>query len=687
MFKDALAYHQLGNLDEAQALYEQLLTQQPDLVPVLTNLGTLYLQRYEQQREQADLVRGIDALQRSLSINPVQPNLHNNLASIYLQQKQRALGVAHYSQAVALGGATAGLHLMMGVSDLETGLVEQALSRFDAAIALNPGEMNAWYNRGNVLSQLRSFDEALTSYRQCIKLDPNHVEGRINMGVLLQDLRQYPAAIALYDEALRLRPGSVTATYNRAFALENTRDLTEAVAGYDRVLRLSSAYPEALGRRLFAQMQLCDWTEYQLHIDELTDALVKGVLATVPFTLLAMSDDPVLQRACAEAFVKDRFPALESLGVKPPWDGKRRIRVGYFSSDLRTHAVGFLTAGLFEAHDRNAFEVVGFSLAPTSEGDAYHDRIKAACEHWVDAFDMTDSEVVAKARDLGLDIAVDLAGHTLDARTGVFAQRVAPLQVNYLGYPGSMGASYIDAALADGIVAPEGVDSDYTEQVIRLPGCFQVNDRKRAIGPVLRRGDYGLPENGLVLASFNTSYKLNPGLFDVWCRLLLSAPGSVLWLLGEVPEQMQYLRDAAVQRRVDSNRLIFAKRVAYADHLARYAHVDLVLDTWPFNGGTSTSDALWGGAPVLTMTGRSFASRMSASLLNAVGLQELVTGSLDAYEALGRLLINDMPRLAALKANLAEVRLTCPLFDTAKTVRDIEDAYRALLCSNQSWAQ
>lgn len=686
-FAKALGLHQEGYLDEAQILYEQLLAQHPDLAPVLTNLGTLYLQRYEQQRVQSDLVRGIDVLQRSLLISPQQPNLHNNLASIYIQQKQKGLAMSHYDQAVALGGVTPALHLMMGVFDLEHGLIDQALSRFEAAITQNSGEVNAWYNRGNVLSRLRRFEEALSSYRRCIQLDPKHVEARINMGVLLQDLKQYPAAIALYDEALELRPDSVTATYNRAFALGNTRNLAAAVAGYERVLSLSSAYPEALGRRQFAKMQLCDWTGYQAQIAQVTDAVAKGVLATVPFMLLAMSDEPALQRACAEAFVRDRFPALDTFGEKPPWDGKRRIKVGYFSSDFRTHAVGFLTAGLFEAHDRAAFEVIGFALGAAPGGDVYHARIKAACEGWVEAAGMADEEVVAKARDLGLDIAVDLAGHTMDARTGIFAQRVAPVQVNYLGYPGSMGAPYIDAVLADGIVAPEGVDADYTEQVVRLPGCFQVNDRQRVIGPALSRSDYGLPEEGLVLASFNTSYKLNPALFDVWCRLLLAAPASVLWLLGETPEQMQHLRDAAVERGVDARRLVFAERMAYADHLARYALVDLVLDTWPFNGGTSTSDALWGGAPVLTMTGRSFASRMSASLLNAVGLPELVTDSLQAYEALGRLLVKDAARLAALRTHLAAERLTCPLFHTAKTTRNIEDAYRALLCSKQNWPE
>ena len=678
-FAKALALHQSGLLKDAESIYAELLEHIPETPDVLTNLGTLYLQRYEQQKQQSDLALGIETLQRSLAINPNQPNLHNNLAIVFIQQRLLEKALHHYDQAVALNGSTLSLHLMMGALLLDSGLAEESLVKFDAAIATNPTEANAWYNRGNALRTLRRFDEALTSYRRCIKLHPEHVEARINMGGLLHDLKEYQAAITYYDEALALRPDAINANFNRALALENTQNYAAAIAGYDRVLALSPAYPYLVGRRQFARMFLCDWFDYNARIRAVLNAVSSGFPTTVPFTCLSMTDDPGVQLQCAQTFSRDKFPAVvEGLEI-PSINQKRRIRVGYFSSEFRTHAVGFLTAGLFEAHDRSEFEVFCFSLGAVPDSDPYTERIKSGCEHWVDASQMTEAEVVRMARGLGLDIAVDLAGHTMDARTRIFAQRVAPVQVNYLGYPGSMGAPYMDVILADDIVAPEGVDDDYTEQVVRLPACFQVNDRQRAIGSVLSRADYGLPQNALVLASFNTSYKLNPALFDIWCRLLFAAPGSVLWLLGETPDQMNYLCEAAAVRGVEPGRLVFARRMAYADHLARYAHVDLVLDTWPFNGGTSTSDALWGGAPVLTMTGRSFASRMSASLLNAVGLPELVTDSMEAYDALGLVLVIDAQRLVALKAHLKAVRLSCPLFDTAKTTRDIEDAYQALL--------
>lgn len=680
-FSKAFALHESGSLEGAEAIYVSLLEHFPQATEVLTNLGTLYLQRYERKKGHIDLQKGVETLLRSLELRPAQPNLHNNLAIVYIQKKQFDHAQTHYDQAVALGGATPALHLMMGALQLDSGLAEASLGTFDAAIAANPAEAHAWYNRGNALRTLHRFDEALTSYRRCIKLEPKHVEARINMGGLLHDLKDFHVAIGYFDEALALRPESITATFNRSLALETTRNYAAAVLGYDRVLELSPAYPYVTGRRQFTRMLLCDWADYESRVQQVVDSAAAGFPATVPFTLLAMTEDPSIQYQCAATYSRDKFPAGNDQIHKKADYAARRIRVGYFSSDFRTHAVGFLTAGLFEAHDCAGFEVIGFSLGSAHTGDEYQERIKAACECWVDASQMTDAQVVEKARALELDIAVDLAGHTMDARTGIFAQRVAPVQVNYLGYPGSMGAAYMDVVLADESVIPPEQVSAYEEQVVYLPHGFQINDGQRRIGDIKRRTVYGLPESGLVLASFNASYKLNPGLFDVWCRLLLSAPGAVLWLLGETPEQIQNLKNEAVRRGVSAERIVFAERMAYPEHLARYAHVDLVLDTWPFNGGTSTSDALWGGAPVLTMTGRSFASRMSASLLTAVALPELVTGSLDEYEALGLALVADSSRLAAFKVHLAAIRLSCPLFDTAKTTRDIESAYRHLMQS------
>lgn len=679
LFKVGLEHHQAGRLEQAETAYCRLIEVEPNHSAALANMGVLYLQRFEHTLGVEWKNKAIACLNASLQINGQQANLHANLVSFYVGQRDLENALAHYRLAIELGESSSALHLWMGALLLDCGLIEDALGLLDAAIKANPGEVNAWYNRGNALRLLRRFEEALVSYRRCLRLQPDHAEAQINMGVLHQDLKNFDEAVACYDMALALRPNAINACYNRALALENMGRFDEAVAGYAETLKLSPAYPYLVGRMHHARMQMCDWVGFNEHLSMLCSAVESCFPASVPFPFLAIADNLELQRVCAETYVKDKFPEPKEFDELKTHLASGRIRVGYFSSDFRTHAVGFLTAGLFENHDRELFEIFAISLAVPPEGDLYTSRIKGAVEHWIDISAVPDSEAVDQLRALRLDIAIDLAGHTMDARTGIFAKRVAPLQVNYLGYPGSMGSPYMDVILADEVVIPIGMEPAYPERVVHLPVTFQINDRQRQINQPQSRVHYSLPEEGFVFASFNTSYKINPPLFDIWCGLLQAKLGSVLWLFGENEAQMANLRREAAARGVTPDRLVFSGRLPYADHLGRYAHVDLVLDTLPFNGGTSTSDALWGGAPVLTCMGNSFAARMSASLLRAVGLPELITTSLAEYEALGKTLAMDADRLAAIKGQLKANRLQCPLFDTLSQTRDIENAYRRMV--------
>lgn len=677
-FSNAINLHMSGLLDAALQGYLEILEKNPTHAGALSNLATLYLQRFYDAGDAANLQRAEGFLERCLLLNPSQPALCRNFLIAYVNAGLLNKALEAYDQLLALNGHSSELALLVGALALDSGFPAAALEKFDAAIALNTGEVNAWYNRGNALRVLRRFEEAMSSYRRCIRLRPDHVEAHINMGVLLQDIKQFDLAIAYYDQALLLKPESVTAAYNRALALENTRHLDRAIESYGSLLAREPEYPYLLGRLYHARMQLCDWSGYEEDVVALKDQVLNQQAVIVPFSFLAVTDDLVAQARCAGTYVNDKFPISPEPQQKKANTSGHRLRVGYFSSDLRTHAVGFLTAGLFESHDRRQFEIFAFSSGKADENDLYCQRISSGCEHFFDASCMSDAELVALARSLCLDVAVDLAGHTLDARTAVFAQRVAPVQINYLGYPGSMGAPYIDYIIADGIVIPQEYESLYTERVIRLPEMFQVNDSQRAIAAVQPRTTYGLPDKGIVLASFNTSYKLNPVMFDSWCRILKACPGAVLWLLAENPIQIANLQNEAASRGVEANRLIFAGRMSYAEHLARYAHVDLVLDTFPFNGGASTSDALWGGAPVLTCMGESFASRMSASLLRAVGLPELVVDSLDRYESCASYLLQHVEELRGLRQRLATNRLQGPLFNTEAWTRHIESIYLKL---------
>ncbi len=711
LFGLALSHHQAGRLAEAKEVYLALLKNDPQHWAALSNLGVLYLQSTSPKTGEFDL--GLQCLTQSLSINPNQASVHNNLANALRSLGENKKSDEHYQSAIQLDPSyldacinrallmrnikgvrlaafwleeqrlrfseRPNYHMTLGLLLMDCELYELSLKAFERAIELLPSSAQAWYGKGNALRLLNCFEESIKSYQQALVLDPNVAEAWVNMGVVEQSLKHYETAIKCYDAALKIRQDSVNAHYNRALACENTWRLSEAVMGFERTLMLSPDYPYLIGRLHHAKMLICDWTDYQERLRGVTASVQSGARACAPFPFLAMSDDALLLSCCAQTYVSDQCPPVFDGWVPCPLDKNRRVRVGYFSADLRTHAVGFLTAGLFEAHDKNTFEVYAVSLGSAPDGDSYRERIVNGVEHFVEASAMTDSEVVEMTRAFGLDIAVDLTGHTMDARTNIFAKRIARWQVNYLGYPGSMGASYMDAILADQIVVPQGDEAHYGERVIRLPNTFQINDHHRVIADGHSRKFYGLPEDGLVLASFNSSYKLNPSTFDIWCRLLHASSNIVLWLLGENDAQISNLREEVAARHVNPERVIFAGRLPYAEHLARYAHVDLVLDTMPFNGGTSTSDALWGGAPVLTCAGNTFAARMSASLLNAAGLAELITHSATEYEKLATCLVNDPARITALKYKLKMLRNDCALFNTQGQVQNLENAYKALL--------
>jgi protein O-GlcNAc transferase len=375
--------------------------------------------------------------------------------------------------------------------------------------------------------------------------------------------------------------------------------------------------------------------------------------------------------------VAGRHPASD----QPLWRGERyrhsKIRVGYVSGDFRDHAVSMLAAGLFEKHDRERFEVIGISLA-AAQNTPLAARVTASFTRFLDVTQRSDAQAAAQIRGQEVDILVDLMGFTRGCRPDIFARRPAPVQVNYLGYPGTMGAPYMDYILADDFVIPRDSRVHYGERVVYLPHCFQVNDDSRFMDAVPSREAAGLPPSGLVFCSFNSSHKLNPVFFGIWMRLLMAIPGSVLWLLGETPPVKANLRRESAVRGIDPERLIFADRLPYAAHLARLALADLFLDSIPFSGGATVSDALWVGVPVVTCAGRALASRMAGSLMRAVGLIEGITDSVDAYEAAVLRLAASPLQLTEWRERLAQGRRDSPLFDTDLFRRHLECAYSAM---------
>jgi predicted O-linked N-acetylglucosamine transferase (SPINDLY family) len=653
---------------EALASYDGALSRKPNDADAWFNRGNalLRLERYD------DALASYD---RALRLQPDSIEALNNRGLALMALKRSADALASYAQALDVRPDNPEVLNNRGNALVALKQYPDALANYDRAVVLKPDYADALNNRGNVLRELKRPMDALDSYERALAIRPDYVDALNNRGAALRDLDRRADALASYDRALAIRPDDVHTLYNRGNALQDAHRHAEAAQSFARLLALAPDYDYALGSLIECRLHCCDWTTLAPDIAQLIPRVEAGARAVGPFAFLAMTSSVAAQLQCARTFVADKFPPATT----PLWVGERyhhdRIRIAYLSADFREHPLTHLTTELFEQHDRRRFETIGVSFGP-DERSELRARLERAFDRFIDVRDQSDLAAANLLRTLEVDIAVDLTGFTRGTRAGVLALRPAPVQVSYLGFPGTMGASYIDYILADRFAVPEAQRLHYAEQVVYLPDTFQANNRARPIASrIPSRTEVGLPEQGFVFCSFNTNYKINPGMFDIWMRLLIEIEPSVLWLVGGNSAVEANLRTEAKRRGVEPDRLVFAARIPYAEHLARYRLADLFLDTLPFNAGTTASDALWAGLPVLTCSGEAFAARMAGSLLHAVGLPELVTDSFDGYEALALKLATGAELLAEMKQRLARNRDRFPLFDTDRFRRHIEAAY------------
>jgi predicted O-linked N-acetylglucosamine transferase (SPINDLY family) len=583
-----------------------------------------------------------------------------------------------FSRALAVDPRNAAAYSNRGNTLLDLKRFDEALASFDQALAIQPDFADALNNRGNALQALQRHAEAVDSYDRALAIRPGNAQALTHLGNVLQGLRRHEEALASYARALAIKPDQAEALTSRGNLLVDLKRFDDALTSYARALSVRPDYPHLLGNWVHTKMKVCDWSGLAAAFDHLAAGIAAGRPVASPFAILGTPLPSSLQRKCAEMLIAAKFPAVTSPGDTGFAARHDRIRLGYFSADFYSHATAYLMAGLFEAHDRSRFELVAFSSGPPAS-DPMRARLEAAFDRFIDVRETSDADIALLARSLEIDIAVDLKGFTQDGRTEIFARRAAPLQVSYLGYPGTMGADYIDYLIADRTLIPAEHVGDYAEKIAYLPHTYQSNDSRRAIADQqFTRQAAGLPEQGFVFCCFNNNWKITPAVFDIWMRLLQQVAGSVLWLFEDNPTAGRNLRAEAQKRGIAPERLVFAPRMNLPEHLARHRLADLFLDTLPYNAHTTASDALWAGLPVLTRLGETFAGRVAASLLKAVGLPELVTDSPEAYEALALELATDQQKLAALRQRLAANRLTQPLFDTALFARHIEAAYTAM---------
>lgn len=591
---------------------------------------------------------------------------------------RRDAALARFDAAVTASPGSAEAHVSRAnvLNDLQRWA--EALEAAEAALALQPGVATALNAAGNALVGLGRAQEALVRYEQAAASAPDFADPLVNIGNILMNLQRPREAEVRYQAGLRLAPRSGLAWTGYANALAATGRWAQAAAAYVQALEVAPEAPLLHGRHLHARMKICDWRGFDAHVAAIREGLRAGRLASPPFSLLALPSSPAEQRRCAELWIAGQYGGQVPQPPLQPATADGRICVGYFSADFHDHATAHLMADLFETHDRKAFRFIAFSFGPAAPSPM-RERLEAAFDEFLDVSGLGDLAVATLSRRLGVEIAVDLKGLTTGARPGIFAQRAAPVQANYIGYPGSMGAPFIDYIIADPVLIPEADRPHYSEKVAYLPGCYQPNDRRRARPQRRsRREDHGLPAEGLVLAAFNNNYKIIPEVWSIWMRLLAQVEGAVLWLFEDNAEAAANLRAAAGGTGVDPARLVFAPRLSAPDHLERHHHVDLFLDTWPYGAHTTASDALWMGAPLLTRLGDTFAGRVAASLLYAVDMPELVARDAEDYERRALELLRDPTRLRLLRQRLFAEAPSRRLFDTPRLARELEALYRAM---------
>ena len=699
---------QQGHFEEAMGSYRSAVAARRDYPEAHNNIGVLL-------QMQGRLEQAAAAYHEAVRLRPRYVEAQFNLGTVLHQQHQLEAAEAAYRRVIELAPGIAAGHNNLGTVLKDQGRLDRALAAFDQAIALQADYAEAFYNRATVLQQQARLEEALAAYGRAIALRENYADAINNAGIVLQELGRASEAIDLYRPLLERMPAHADACNNLGTALlaegradearaafeqalahqpdfpeafcnlGNARrelgDLTGAIAAYRDALRLRPDDAGAFGQLIYHRAQACAWEGYEADQEKLVDMARRGIRVP-PFYLLATPASASDQLSCARQWATSISPPRTALFHHRPRAGRERIRLGYLSGDFHQHATAQLMAELFECHDRDRFEVFAYSYGP-DDHSPMRARLAAAFDRFVDIRARSHHEAAELIRAEGVDILVDLKGYTHHARPAISAYRPAPVQVSYLGYPATMGADFIDYIIVDPFVVPSSQQPFFSERLVHLPRSYQVNDRRREVADArTSRRDVGLPAEGLVLCSFNNSYKISPVFFDIWMRLLRAVPGSVLWLLEANPQVAGNLRSEAEKRGVDSGRLIFAPLAPPAEHLGRHRHADLFLDTLPCNAHTTASDALWAGLPVVTCCGDTFAGRVAGSLLMAIDMPELVTTSLEEYEQAALGLARSPQRLIALRRKLQNHREASALFDLPKLTGNIEAAYARMW---QTW--
>jgi protein O-GlcNAc transferase len=673
------AHFNRGNSLHELKQYQNAIDSFEKAIAIKADYAQAYFNRGNALHELKQYQNAIDSFEKAIAIKADYAQAYVNKGNSQQELQQHQNAIRSFALAIAINPDYPEAYSNRGNALSSLKKHQSAVDSCDKAIAIKPDYAQAYFNRGNALNALQQYQNAVESYDKAIALKPDYAGAYCNRGNSFWFLKDYQSASDSYDKSIAIRPDHAQAYYNRGVTLSDLKNYQSAINYFDQAMALKPDLEFIRGTRLHAKMKICDWSNLNTELGELIQDVENNALVATSFSVLALCDDLPLQKKTAQITVAAKCPADFSLGFLSKQSQKEKIRIGYYSADFHNHATTYLMAEMFEQHNREKFEIIAFSFGPTGN-DQMRERISAEFDEFVEVGNQSDQDVACLSRNMRVDIAIDLKGFTTDSRAGIFAFRAAPIQVSFLGYPGTMAAEYMDYLIADKTVIPPHRRQHYTEKIVYLPHSYQVNDSKRQISDrVFSRLELGLPQTGVVFCCFNNNYKIMPGTFDSWMRILQKVDGSVLWLLEDNPLVPTNLRKEAVRRGVDGERLIFASRMPVAEHLSRHRAADLFLDTLPYNAHTTASDALWAGLPVLTCAGESFASRVAASLLTAVGMPELITTTQEEYEAVAVELATHPERLQSIRHKLERNRLITPLFNAKLFTKHIEAGYCAMV--------
>jgi predicted O-linked N-acetylglucosamine transferase (SPINDLY family) len=662
----------LGRFEEGLSDSERALQINPNFFMAWSNkaLSLNSLQRHED---------ALFAYERALEIKPDYAEAWSNRGAILNSLRRFEEGLVDCNKALQINPNISEAWANSGVALNSLMLYEESLYAYEKALQIKSDSALYWLNIGGPLNSLRRYEAFLSASEAALEINPHFPEAWFNKGVACYRLHRYEEASYAYNKALQIKPEYADVWFNKGAMLAELKDYRGALNAYQKASEFELDEKFLPGILQHLKMVLCDWSDFDFQINEIVERASSKHIGCTPFVFFALSDDPRLQKSCAETFANKFHKNNKSLGhiQSPAKKNKNKIKIGYFSADFKSHPVSFATVEMYELHDKSEFEIIGFSFG-SDDKSVIRERVSNAFDQFINVATMSDREVASLSRELGINIAINLVGFTENCRTDIFAHRAAPIQVSYIGYLGTMGIDYMDYLIADEVIIPEGSEKYYSEKIIRLPSYQSIDTKRKISEKIYSRSELDLPSEGFIFAAFNNNYKILPATFKCWMSILKTVEDSILWIYVTNSTAASNLKDEAERYGVDATRIIFASSMPQPEHLARYKVADLFLDTFPCNGGSTVIDALWAGLPVLTLTGNSFASRVAASSLRSIGLPELITVTQEQYNSLAIHLATNPDLILAIKKKLNDNRLTTNLFDSVFHTKKMEAAYKEI---------